>query len=313
MKKKKKNQLLTAVLIALIMLILAAIVYMLQFKEEPTSVARPPVDRSRIADPGREKKEPAEPVAKIPSEKKKAVVAKIEKKPMLPPARQIAIIIDDIGYDLASVRALIAIDADITFAILPHLAHTRKAAEILNQAGRETLLHLPMEPLSYPREKPGQGALFTDMNEAELIHQLEKNFASLPHVSGVNNHMGSKFMADEEKLTLVFRELKKRNMVFIDSRTTPRTKTAAVLQNVYVPSASRTVFLDNERDYSRIYRILMDVVNAKDAGAPVIIIGHPYPETIRAISDAHKVFQEKGVAIVPVSRLIRKKAQEGAS
>jgi hypothetical protein len=151
------------------------------------------------------------------------------------------------------------------------------------------------------------------MNEAELIHQLEKNFASVPHVSGVNNHMGSKFMADEEKLTLVFRELKKRNLIFIDSRTTPQTKTAAALQNVYVPSASRTVFLDNERDYSRIYRVLMDVANAKDIGAPVVMIGHPYPETIRAIRDAHKVFQEKGVTIVPVSRLIRKKASEGAS
>jgi hypothetical protein len=313
MKKKKKNQLLTGALIALIVFFVVAIVYMLQFKEDPISVARTPVAKSPIIDPGREKKEPAEPVAKIPSEKKKAVVAKIEKKPMLPPARRVAIIIDDIGYDLASVRALIAIDADITFALLPHLTHTRKAAEMLREAGRETLLHLPMEPLSYPREKPGEGALFTDMNEAELIHQLEKNFASVPHVSGVNNHMGSKFMADEEKLTLVFRELKKRNLIFIDSRTTPQTKTAAALQNVYVPSASRTVFLDNERDYSRIYRVLMDVANAKDIGAPVVMIGHPYPETIRAIRDAHKVFQEKGVTIVPVSRLIRKKASEGAS
>ena len=76
------------------------------------------------------------------------------------------------------------------------------------------LLHLPMEPLSYPKEKPGTGALFTDMNDEEIVFQLEKNLASVPYVSGVNNHMGSKFMADEEKLMPVFKQLKKEGFVF---------------------------------------------------------------------------------------------------
>ena len=77
--------------------------------------------------------------------------------------------------------------------------------------------------------------------------------------------------------------------------------------------ASRRVFLDNERNYNKIYQILLDVAESPAGKSPMIVIGHPYPETIRAIKDVHQVFREKGVLIVPVSKLVRNKTSEGAS
>ena len=109
------------------------------------------------------------------------------------------------------VKELLKVNADLTFAIMPFCPHTHEAAEMFHRAHRETLLHLPMEPVSYPREKPGQGALFTEMNEEELVFQLEKDIADVPYISGVNIHMGPKFMMDEKKITLVFTKLKKKN------------------------------------------------------------------------------------------------------
>ena len=228
---------------------------------------------------------------------------------MLPksvPLRQVAIIIDDIGNDLKQIQELLKINADITFAILPLCPHTREAAEMFHKAHRETLLHLPMEPLSYPREKPGPGALFTDMSNEEIVFQLEKNIAAVPYISGVNNHMGSKFMIDEKKLTVVFNKLKNKKLFFVDSRTSSDTKTFAVAEKVGLPVAARKIFLDNNRDYNEIYNILINVAKRNGDDSPVIIIGHPYPETIRAVGDAVKVLREKEVAIVPVSRLIKK-------
>lgn len=73
--------------------------------------------------------------------------------------RKVAIIIDDIGYDLAPVDELLAIDAPIAFSILPHCVHSVDSALALHRAGREVLLHLPMEPYAYPRQNPGAGAL----------------------------------------------------------------------------------------------------------------------------------------------------------
>jgi hypothetical protein len=341
MKKTKKKNLLTAVLVALIVLSLAAIGYVIVFdREEPVAVKERPVKKKQTSEPvappkkvqtetprekpallkeAREKEKageagdapPAPLVAARPPGKEKTVIAKI-----VPPAlsvRQVVIIIDDIGYDMSAVRELLKIDAEITFAVLPLLSHSRAAAEALHQANREILLHLPMEPRSYPKEKPGAGALFTEMSDEEIIFQLDKNLSSVPYAAGVNNHMGSKFMSDEGKLTTVFTQLKKRDLFFIDSRTTNDSKASEVSRKVHLSIASRKVFLDNERDYSKIYRILLDAALAPAGSAPVIMIGHPYPETIRALRDASIVFREKGVSIIPASQLLKKNATRGAS
>ena len=289
---KLNKRLFPALMIFLIVLTMAGIIYVLLFQEEPSVV-----------------KEPAKKTKKV-APRKAAVAPKKEKAKPLPPKsiprRQVAIIIDDIGYDLKQIQELLKINADITLAILPLCPHTREAAEMFHKAHRETLLHLPMEPLSYPREKPGPGALFTDMSNDEIIFQLEKDIAAVPYISGVNNHMGSKFMMDEKKLTVVFNQLKNKRLFFVDSRTSADTKTFVTAGKVGLPVAARKIFLDNNRDYNEIYNILINVTKKNGDDSPVIIIGHPYPETIRAVGDAVKVLREKDVAIVPVSRLIKK-------
>jgi polysaccharide deacetylase 2 family uncharacterized protein YibQ len=45
----------------------------------------------------------------------------------------------------------------------------------------------------------------------------------------------------------------------------------------------------------------------------MIIIGHPYPETIRVIKDASPILRQKGILIVPVSKLIKGKSVSGSS
>ncbi len=304
--KKKKIKKATTILIALIVLAVAAIVAIVLLDREETVGVKPPHLQKKQAERLRD-------TAKAQRQKTEdgALLAKI-----VPPrsaARRVAIIIDDIGYEMKPVRELLAIDENITFAVLPLLAHSREAAEALHQAHREILLHLPMEPLSYPKEKPGSGALFTDMNDEEILFQLRRNMDSVPYASGVNNHMGSKFMADEEKLTLVFRELKKKNLFFIDSRTTGDSKTEAAAHKARLTVMSRKIFLDNERDTSKIYQILMEAARLSDGNSPLIVIGHPYPETIRAVREASRMYREKGIAIVPVSALLEKQKPEGAS
>jgi polysaccharide deacetylase 2 family uncharacterized protein YibQ len=288
---KLYKNLFPALVIFLIVVTIAGIIYVLQFKEEPAVI-----------------KEPTKEVKKI--EPRKVVIPKKEKEKPLPPKptslKQVAIIIDDIGYDLKPIQELLKINVNITFAILPLCPHTHEAAEMFHRAHRETLLHLPMEPLSYPREKPGQGALFTDMNNEEINFQLGKDIEDVPYISGVNNHMGSKFMRDEKKLTVVFNKLKNSKLFFIDSRTSSDTKTIVTAEKVGLPVAVRKIFLDNNRDYNEIYNNLVNITKKDVDRSPVIIIGHPYPETIRAISDAVKVLREKGISIVPVSQIIKK-------
>jgi len=319
--RKRFNRFSNGLLIFLIIVSIAAIIYVLQVKEEqpvikekkketrqtePQKSIIPPALKAR---PANEKTSASIPTEK--KEKKKIVVSKIEKMPL--PLRQVAIIIDDIGYDLGAVKELLKINADITYSVLPFLTYSREAAEMLHKANKEILLHLPMEPISYPREKPGSGALFTDMNNEELVFQLEKDIEAVPYIVGINNHMGSKFMEDREKLALIFSKLKKKNLFFIDSRTAANSEAFAAAKKVGLQVAARKIFLDNNRDYNEIYNNLIKITNNNGDASPLIVIGHPHPETIRAIKDATNVLREKGILIVPVSQVIKVKAVQGSS
>jgi polysaccharide deacetylase 2 family uncharacterized protein YibQ len=319
--KKQSKHFLNGLLVFLIILSVAAIVYVLLVQEEKISIKEPKkepaqIEQKKLTVPKVEGAKPAEEktsktIPRAKKDKEKIVVSKIEKMPL--PLKQIAIIIDDIGYDLEIAKELLNINADITFSVLPFLNHSREAAEMIHQAKREILLHLPMEPVSYPREKPGAGALFTDMNNNELLFQLDKNIDSVPYVSGVNNHMGSKFMEDREKLVVVFGQLKKRNLFFIDSRTAPDSEAIAAAQKVGLRVAERKIFIDNKRDYKEIYNNLIGVINHNGDASQLILIGHPYPETIKALRDAVKVLRTKGILVVPVSRIIKAKDSFGVS
>ena len=228
-----------------------------------------------------------------------------EKIPPLEKQR-IAIVIDDIGYDLAPLNELLELDAPITFAILPHLPHSVDAAEILHREGKEILLHLPMEPLAYPEENPGRGALFLWMNEEEIRQQVEEDLNAVPYIVGVNNHMGSRFMEDRTKLSVVLQQLKEKKLFFVDSLTTRYSRGREVAEERELPFAARDVFIDNGQDYKATFQILMDLVDKRNPGKmeTILIIGHPYPTTIRALKEAMPLLAAKGAQIIPVSDLL---------
>ena len=216
--------------------------------------------------------------------------------------RRIAVIIDDIGFDLHAVEELARIEAPVAFAILPNAPHAREAARILHAAGREILLHLPMEPHSYPAEDPGRGALFVDMGDAEIVRQIEKDLAAVPYASGVNNHMGSRFMEDETRLAVVMQELSKRELFFVDSLTTSHSRARSAAAGAGVRFATRAAFIDHTPGYEAALANLVHPPQPDwEQGKPLLMIGHPHPATIRALRDAQPLWQEEGVRMIPVS------------
>ena len=99
---------------------------------------------------------------------------------------QLAIIIDDLGNNWPRARKFMEIDSSLTLAILPNAAHAEQVAEAAHLRGQEIMLHLPMEPLEYPRIDPGPGALLTTMDPEELSAQLARDLAAFPGAVGVN-------------------------------------------------------------------------------------------------------------------------------
>ncbi|MDD5713125.1 MAG: divergent polysaccharide deacetylase family protein [Smithellaceae bacterium] len=234
-----------------------------------------------------------------------------EGTPSPTPARQeeIAILIDDIGYDLSAVRKLLAVDAPLSFAVLPYCSHSVAAAREIHEHGRIVLLHLPMEPLDYPGVKPGPGALYTAMNADQITSQVDADLEQVPYAVGINNHMGSRFMEDEDKLVPLFRELKEKNLFFVDSRTTPNSQGRTAAHDTGLRFASRQIFIDNDQNYDATYAILVGLSQRRSGGRePILLIGHPHPSTVAAVRDAMPFLKAHGIKIVPVSALVQRPA-----
>ncbi len=225
-------------------------------------------------------------------------------KPEIPLKGRIAIVIDDLGQDKSVAMDLLNLKAPLSFAVFPFAPHSRELARRANDHGRDVLLHLPMEPKDYPGQNPGTGGLFTTMGKKQLLSQLEKNLSAIPHIKGVNNHMGSKFTEDPELMRLVLKALKGRGLFFLDSRTTSETVGFKVAKEIGLKTGQRHVFLDNERDVSKIKGRISELIRVSHQNGGAIGIGHPHPETFQAIRDALPSLRENGVELVPVSSLL---------
>lgn len=216
----------------------------------------------------------------------KDVEPTIVEKPVVPvkdKTPRIAIIIDDIGYDRRTAMALFDLHKDITFSVLPFSPFGRQLSQRLHAKGAQLMLHLPMEPVEYPQINPGPGAILSSMSPDVLIDQLKKDLLEIPHVVGVNNHMGSDMTARSAQMLQVFTILKKENLFFIDSRTAPKSQGKASARLLKLSFAQRDVFLDNRQDIGYITGQFKELTDLARRHGTAIGIGHPYKATLEAL------------------------------
>ena len=235
-----------------------------------------------------------------------AVYGPTPKPQPAPDARgRLAILLDDGGQKLDLVPVAAALPKEVGFAILPFLPRSAETAVALHQAGHEIWLHLPMEPEKYPADDPGPGAVLMAMTPDELRTAVHSALNNIPHVVGVNNHMGSKVTADLRTMTWIMQELKARGMAFIDSRTTVHTVAEEAAQAQGVPTNRRHVFLDNERSAAAIRTQLDEAVYRSRMEGGIIAIGHLDPVTVEVLSQELPGLAKRGADLVNPSDLVR--------
>ena len=205
----------------------------------------------------------------------------------------IVLILDDVGFDHQPLSEAMTIDPNVNFAVLPNGKRSSDFAATLHGRGFELLCHLPMEPEGFPRISPGTGAVLTTMSDAEIARTTRTNIDAIPFARGVNNHMGSRATADRRVMTDVLGALPK-GMYFIDSRTTGSSVAGTVAHSLSVKTASRSVFLDDEKDEAAIRRQLGELSKAASSHGVAIGIGHMYPSTIKVLTEDAPALRAKG-------------------
>lgn len=230
-----------------------------------------------------------------------AVGTKRRERPI--PKVRIAVVIDDVGYNLEQLETFLCFPGPISLSVLPNLPHSSESARRIVEAGKELLLHLPMEAVN--GNDPGPGAILTTQSEEEIRRLLENSFSQIPQAVGMNNHMGSRATADERVMNIVMDYLRSNRRFYLDSRTTTESVGAAVANLHGVPFLERDIFLDNEPQTESIQKTLESGIKVAREKGYAVLIGHVYnPQIVDAIEQLLDELERAGVELVSVSALV---------
>ncbi|NQD36202.1 divergent polysaccharide deacetylase family protein [Permianibacter sp. IMCC34836] len=218
---------------------------------------------------------------------------------------RIAILIDDMGNNRALDERALALPGAVSYAFLPYTSFAPSLARAAHARGRDVLLHAPMES-EEKLQLMGPGALTMAMSEPDLRAQLRKNLASIPFVSGFNNHMGSVLTRDPTRMSWLLDEAKTQAVFFIDSRTTSHSIAGTTARRLGVPSIGRDVFLDHDDNPAAIARQFDYLLKLARQRGHALAIGHPRPATLQVLEQRLATLADAGIVLVPVSGLLQR-------
>ncbi|WP_404401133.1 divergent polysaccharide deacetylase family protein [Idiomarina seosinensis] len=215
---------------------------------------------------------------------------------------RIAIIIDDIGNNRTDLDAAL-LPGNLTFAVLPFTPYSRAFALRAHHQQKEIILHAPMQALNGNRLGPG--GLTSLMSAAEVKLALQRSLDAVPHVVGVNNHMGSYFTQLPQPMRAVMETLQHRRLYFIDSRTSEFSIAETTAAEYGVPVAHRHVFLDNQTDDYYLQQQWHQLIRQARRQGQAIGIGHPYPQTLAFLKRQLPKLAQQNIELVFASQLTK--------
>lgn len=105
-------------------------------------------------------------------------------------------------------------------------------------------------------------------------------------------------------MTYVLRELKKRDLFYLDSRTTGKTVGFKLARKMGIPAAEKSVFLDDDPSKKAVRQQLDRLLGIARYSGTAIGIGHPHGATLDVLKEYASILKND-FQVVPVSELMK--------
>ena len=218
---------------------------------------------------------------------------------------QVAIIIDDLGYQLEAGRRAIGLPGPVTFAVLPGTPRAAALAEWAHERGKEVLLHLPLQANSDDKDDEPIG-IDLDMSRETLASTFDAALSSVPYVVGVNGHRGSLLTRHPGHMLWLMEEIRARNdLFFVDSYTTVHSVALQMASEAGVSAVRRDIFLDPDQSPGTVVLQFERMKRLARKRGFVVAIGHPYRSTLELLERELPKLREQGIELVTISELVK--------
>ncbi len=213
------------------------------------------------------------------------------------------IVIDDAGNNLKELDPFLSFPGALTIAVLPGLPHSAEAARRIRAAGKDVILHQPMEAIG--GQNPGPGAIFVNMSPEEMRVVLERNIAEVGPIVGMNNHQGSLVTSDVTAMETILAVCRKHDIYFLDSRTTGETVVPAVAARMGIRIRERDVFVDNIQERAEMIRFIQEGFQKAEKKGSSVMIGHAWSsELASTLRELYPELIEQGFSLSTISRIM---------
>lgn len=224
---------------------------------------------------------------------------------------RVGLIIAGIGMSEAeSLSAIKDLPGGVTLAVSPYARDIGHLLEVARITEHEYLLSIPMEPDGYPVNDPDdRHALMTSLPPTENLGRLRWVLSRLAGYVGVTNALGQMHgerLSDmSSQLDPVLAEIAHRGLLFVDARTG-----RPLLADAWNRSVDMQIDADPVDPTTLDQRLNALTQMALQKGSALGLVSVPRPTTLTRVAAWTNTLAEKGVALAPVSALVRPPAKQ---
>ena len=242
-------------------------------------------------------------VGSLPWQRNAVQVADIGERPM------IALVLDDLGLNRPATRRAVALPAPLTLAFMTYAENIGSILADARSGGHELLVHMPMEPRDHGYD-PGPNVLSVELSAQQIAERIDWGLQRFDGYVGVNNHMGSRFTTSLSGMAQVMEELRRRGLLFLDSKTADASVGGSLAERMGVPYAERDIFIDNDFESRAAIERQLDALEALARRRGFAVgIGHPHDVTLDVLERWLPAVQRRGIALVPISAVVNRRIE----
>jgi polysaccharide deacetylase 2 family uncharacterized protein YibQ len=212
-----------------------------------------------------------------------------------PTAPAVAIVVDDTGNSTEKLPLWLQVKAPLSFSVMPYPPLSQTLSGEFYNAGYQVMMHIPTQN-SPPNSFSGKGQLSVGMTQNTVFTTLNSDLATVPHVTGINNHQGGLGCNDLLLMTYECEWAKQHGFFVVDSESSAHSKVAEAAVSLGLPHKINQVFIDHQNDPEYIRNAMRRLASmARARGFAIGICHYHRPNTATVVGEMIGELRAEGI------------------
>lgn len=216
---------------------------------------------------------------------------------------RIALIINDLGMLGIQTEAAITAPSAVTLAFSPYGRNLETWIDQARQAGHETLIMLPMEPLDYPRDDPGPLALLTNLSTSDNAERLDRIIAEAGQSVGIIGQAGSQFLNEPDALEPVMATLADAGFLYVDTNLSDD-RVGQIAESLGLPSLEIDLVVTDPAFRGAIDQRLLELETIARERGYAVGLADAFPVFLEQLTVWSERLPTRGFVLAPVTAVI---------